>query len=94
MESLHYWNVAHYPTPGNRPLKMLEIKQALAALEKKIDEICPDKIVTLGKTAEIALSLLKREHHAMPHPSGRNRLLNDPKYVEAKIEGLKTYCSS
>jgi len=94
MESLHYWNVAHYPTPGNRPLKTCEIHDALPKLREKIDEICPDKIVTLGKTAEKALQLLKIEHCAMPHPSGRNRLLNDPKYVEAKIEGLKTYCSS
>src|SRR5271165_5389735 len=91
IESLHYWNVTHQPTPGNRPLKTCEIHDALPKLLKSIDEICPDKIVTLGKTAEKALQLLNVEHYPMPHPSGRNRLLNDPKYVEEKINGLKGY---
>lgn len=91
IESLHYWNVSHQVTPGNRPLKMCEIHDALPKLLSKIDEICPDKIVTLGKTADTALCMLKLEHYPMPHPSGRNRLLNDPNYVAEKINGLKNY---
>lgn len=91
IESLHYWNVAHFTTPDNRPLKMCEIHDALPKLLNKINEICPDKIITLGKTADKALQLLNIEHLAMPHPSGRNRLLNDLSHVAEKIKALRNY---
>lgn len=92
LDSVAFGNVANIVTPNNRPLKMSEIKAALPRLNKLINEDCvPDKVVALGKTAEKALTMLGIPHHAMPHPSGLNRLLNDPLYVAEKINGLKEY---
>lgn len=62
-------------------------------LKSKIDDIKPLRIVALGKTAEKALTLLGIPHFAMPHPSGRNRQLNDPEYLSKKIKGLQNYCN-
>ena len=85
-------NVSNFPTPDNRPLLVSEIKASLPILEHDIRFIImPHKIVALGKTAEKALTLLRLDFYAMPHPSGLNRLLNDPAYVEEKIKGLKLY---
>lgn len=94
IESIHYLNVANYPTPGNRPLKDAEIKAELDALAFRIygfNGANPDKIIALGRTAESALKMLGIEHYPMPHPSGLNRLLNDPQYVAEKLNGLKEY---
>lgn len=87
-------NVLNKKTEDNRPLKKSEVKANLEQLQSTITAIEPDYIVTLGKTADEALTLLHREHYAMPHPSGRNRLLNDPKYVEGKLKGLTEYTSA
>ena len=97
VEEVHCLNVANYPTPGNRPLKMPEIKAELDRLAYDIyglRGINPDKVVALGKTAQTALTLLHIPHYAMPHPSGLNRQLNDPKFVEEKINGLVEFLTS
>lgn len=94
LESVHFLNVSNYPTVGNRPLKMSEIRMEIPGLSNRISSIIPDKIIALGKTAETALTLLGVPHYAMPHPSGLNRKLNDPAYVEEKINGLKSYLSN
>lgn len=94
IESLHYLNVANYVTPGNRPLTMKEIKAEISNLNDKVvgwSGINPDKIIALGKTAEIACTLAGLEFLAMPHPSGLNRQLNDPKFVAEKITALGEY---
>lgn len=91
MQNTYYMNVANYATPGNRPLKTSEIKTELDRLRSEIGDLGNIKIVALGKTAEKALQLLGLSHYAMPHPSGLNRKLNDPLYVEEKINGLKFY---
>ena len=93
LESVHFLNVSNAPTPGNRPLTVGEITNALIGLEGRISAVNPDKIITLGKTAEKALTLLRMQHYAMPHPSGLNRLLNDKEYVTEKINGLRDYLS-
>jgi hypothetical protein len=86
-----YVNVVEVKTDKNRPLKTSEIKANLSRLIKDVE--CADKIIALGKTAAKALSMLGVSFYEMPHPSGRNRLLNDPKYVEQKVKGLLQYCS-
>jgi uracil-DNA glycosylase len=53
--------------------------------------MAPWRIVALGKTAEKALTLLRYNFYVMSHPSGLNRQLNDPKFVEEKIKGLREY---
>jgi uracil-DNA glycosylase len=76
-------NISNIKTENNRPLSLKEIKQSLPILTKSIQDKNPDRIVTLGKTAEKALSLIDLfEFFAAPHPSGLNRQLNDKEYVE------------
>lgn len=93
------YNVANRPTPNNRPLNAKEIVAALPALhsdleyEQMMDRTIGLRVVALGKTAEKALTLLRVPFYSMPHPSGMNRQLNDPKYVEEKINGLREYLS-
>ena len=91
IESISFANVSNAVTPGNRPLTSSEIQVASPRLKADIDKMQPTKIIALGKTAEKALTLLGLQFYAMPHPSGLNRLLNDPAYVEEKINGLKNY---
>lgn len=89
--SIVFANVLDYPTDNNRPLKPSEIRSSLPELQLKISEVKPVKIVSLGKTASTALTLLRMEHFAMPHPSGLNRQLNDKNFVEEKVKGMTGY---
>jgi hypothetical protein len=84
-------NVCTYKTENNRPLKISEIKVALPKLAVEIANA--DKVVALGKTAAKALTLLGVTFYEMPHPSPRNRLLNNSKYVEQKVKGLVSFCN-
>jgi hypothetical protein len=92
-EVFFYVNVLNKPTENNRPLSSREIESNLERLEQDIVAVKPDKIVALGKTAAKALTLLGKKHYEMPHPSGRNRLLNDADFVKEKISGLENYIS-
>jgi uracil-DNA glycosylase len=87
-------NVSDNPTSKNKPLKIKEIKDNLDSLAIKIAAAKPDKIVALGKTASKALTLLRVAHYVMPHPSGLNRQLNDPSFIEQKINGLRNFILS
>lgn len=89
-----YINVLNEKTENNRPLKNSEIKSNLPQLKTNIQAINPDRVVALGKTAAKALTLLHIAHYEMPHPSGRNRKLNDKNYEEQKVKGLTEYCHS
>lgn len=92
--SIHFMNVSDSPTEGNRPLKMREIHLELNRLSSLIGDMKPDKIISLGKTADIALTLLQLPHFAMPHPSGKNFKLNDKAYVEEKIRAVVFYTTA
>ena len=82
-------NVYDKPTENNRPLNAEEIKSGCNNLQNAIKIFEPDVIVAFGKTAARALTLLGIEHYEMPHPSGLNRQLNDPRYIEEKLKGLE-----
>lgn len=87
-------NVAQYPTENNRPLSKKEIAEAVSQLRKEIMPFYEAgyKIVALGRTAGEAVSkCYSFIHIELPHPSGRNRKLNDPQYVEEEIERLRLY---
>lgn len=86
-------NVLNKKTDNNRPLKTSEIKANLEQLASNVNGIKPDRIVALGKTAAKALTLLHLAFYEMPHPSGRNRKLNDKNYEAQKVKGLVEYCS-
>lgn len=88
-------NVSDEPTPGNRPLLVSEIHANLASLKVKLETA--DKIVVVGNTAAYAITLLKlspgwnKPHIHIPHPSGRNRLLNSKKFKEEQCEKLRDF---
>jgi hypothetical protein len=50
-----------------------------------------DRVIALGNVASSCLHKLGIEHFKMPHPSGRNRLLNDREYELAMIERCREY---
>ena len=88
-----YINVLDKKTEGNRPLKLKEIKSNLDRLAEDINRIAPTRIIALGKTSSTALTLLGLKFFELPHPSGCNRLLNNPIYVSQKIKKLVEYCN-
>lgn len=48
-----------------------------------------DPIIALGNNASKALD--KIPHFKLPHPSPRNRQLNDPKFIEEKLKACKKW---
>lgn len=48
-------------------------------------------VVALGLVASKALTQLKIKHFLLPHPSGRNRMLNDKTMVEKTLQSCKEY---
>lgn len=49
------------------------------------------RVIALGNTASMALSKVGISHFKMPHPSGRNRKLNNPKFVAEKLEECRKF---
>jgi uracil-DNA glycosylase len=85
-------NIVSQITENNRPLNSDERALARASLLERIIRINPDRLVALGKAAQGELEKLNLKHFQAPHPSGRNRKLNDRAYVQAMVESLKRYC--
>lgn len=50
-----------------------------------------DKIVALGNNASKRLTKYGIPHFKLPHPSGRNRQLNDKSYIESRLAECKKY---
>ena len=90
---VYYENVCDRTRPGNRPLRVSEIRESLPRLSSILnhDGFRNCKVVALGKTASKALSMLEVEYMEMPHPSGLNRFWNDKDKAEAKIKELHKY---
>lgn len=85
-------NVADYKTLSNRALSSKEMRDCLPALRSKIAAYPGYKIVAVGSTADKALKMLNVDgYHAMPHPSGRSRKLNDPLFVASSINALISF---
>ena len=51
----------------------------------------PDKIIAFGNFASSCLNKMDIEHFKMPHPSGRNRQLNNRKWVNRKLKECKEW---
>jgi uracil-DNA glycosylase len=49
------------------------------------------RVVALGVIASRALSTLKIKHFRLPHPSPRNRLLNNPIFIEKELAKCKEF---
>lgn len=52
------------------------------------------KIVALGNEASKRLNKEGIEHHKLPHPSFRNRQLNDPKFELEQLKKCKEWLDS
>ncbi len=85
-------NISSIKTPGNRPLNKKEIEEGIKQLLISLQVKRATHVVALGKTAAGALAKYGIPHLEMPHPSGLNRKLNDPKYVEYCLDRLRSYC--
>lgn len=87
---ISFCNVSGFQTENNRPLKRSEYD--LESLSFYVSG--GDKVVALGNTASNALKLLKINHFKLPHPSPRNRQLNDSQFVNCKLEECQRYIKS
>lgn len=50
-----------------------------------------DAVVALGNVASKRLEKAGIPHFKLPHPSPRNRKLNDPKYIDSELKKCKNY---
>ena len=48
-------------------------------------------VVALGNNASDRLDKIGVPHFKLPHPSGRNRKLNDKKFIDSELEKCKNY---
>lgn len=49
------------------------------------------KIIALGNKASERLNKMQVSHFKLPHPSGRNRQINDKAYIVNKLDECKKY---
>lgn len=59
--------------------------------DRLINKTSGRPVVALGNSVSSVLSRLGVEHFKMPHPSGRNRLLNDPVFEMMKLCECREY---
>lgn len=60
----------------------------------KLKEACSQKAykcMALGNNASKVLENLKIEHLKLPHPSPRNRLLNNKSFIDSELEKCNNY---
>lgn len=82
-----FFNVANLVTENNRPLKKSEYE-----LDRLQSDLCGvERVVALGNTAEDALKKLGIIYFKLPHPSPRNRLLNDRESIDSLLYKCKMY---
>ena len=74
-------NVSNVVTPKNRPLLVKEFQ--LGKLKEGLQGCT--QVIALGPTADKALSMLKKDHFTLPHPSPSNRELNDINYISERL---------
>ena len=81
-------NVAEIVTSNNRPLKVKEYE--FNQLEQAVKEC--DGVIALGNTAADALNKIGNvPYFKLPHPSPRNRILNDPYYLRNRIAECRNW---
>jgi hypothetical protein len=52
------------------------------------------KVIALGNFASDVLRKLEIDHYKLPHPSPRNRVLNDTKKIETELRSCREYIES
>lgn len=84
-----FMNVSDQVTPNNRPLKTSEFQ--LERLRYDLQDCTV--AIALGKTAAKALKKLNVPHFELPHPSPRNRKLNDKELIKRLLDECKQFLS-
>lgn len=58
-----------------------------------LESLCSDydKIIALGNFPSICLGRINKTHFKLPHPSPRNRVMNDKQKVNSLLEMCKEY---
>lgn len=74
----------HYEVTTMNALKNGKIQRR--ELAKAVSEALA--VITLGTVAADKLADVTPHYWALPHPSGLNRLLNDPLYLESRLLGV------
>lgn len=82
-DAISFTNTYPLPTDKNARPDINDVNPA--ELRDRILNGGHDLVIALGTFATEALTLAGIPHHAMPHPSGRNRKLNSPEYVEQML---------
>lgn len=75
--SITYINVLDIKTENNKPLSTRDIKENLQSIRDRFADHKEYKVVSFGRFASKALSMIGVVHYSMPHPSGRCRVWND-----------------
>ena len=83
-------NAINSPTEKNKRLNDIDIARGSTSLYEKT---LHKTVVALGQVASHALSHAHVPHLSLDHPSGNNRKLNDPAYVDSMIAKLVKYVS-
>lgn len=85
-------NVFNEFTVSNKSLTISQIKSGLPSLKTLLSTEYKDHhVVALGRSAEIALKLLKIDHFKLPHPSPRNLVLNNKKLLSKNLKKCKEW---
>ncbi len=72
-------------TPGRVAKNMVDTDRVLSYSTQY------DKIIGLGNFVSEILTDLGIDHCKLPHPSGLNRMINDPELIRKKLEDCQEY---
>jgi len=64
---------------------------AMSEFPNELD--CNTRFIALGVNASKRMQELKLEHYSLPHPSPKNRTLNNKKYVKSQLLKCKRWLS-
>lgn len=84
-------NVSNKVTPNNEPITIKDINDNLSRIRNVLEEYNPTHIIALGQIAARALKKLDTNYYVLPHPSPKNRKLNDKIFVEETLKECKEY---
>ena len=85
----HFSYINTFDTPTNTPKFSYIDYNRLFTITQNYD-----KIICLGKFVSTAMNKLQVFHFCLPHPSPRNRKLNDYVYVQKIIDECGVYLKS